>query len=141
MHPGSRQNRQAQHRTELHLNQEASPPDPSDRAAPADHPTDTAFSREVEEVATELAESERFERVHLHVQRKPPERLPRRSPQRHWHLANAYNAALEKSERDEDFVFLLDGDTVPPTECLPFLYEGLARLHAEGESPGEISTC
>ncbi len=106
-----------------------------------DNSGDLEYSELLRIIAIELDETDRFEKVNLHIRRKPPAVPPRHSPQRHWNVADAYNTALHQSEQDEDFVFLLDDDTIPPLDCLPLLYGQMAALARQGENPGAISGC
>ncbi len=106
-----------------------------------DNSGDPEFSDLVRDTAIEIGDSDRFGDVHLHIRRHPPKVPGRNSPQRHWNVADAYNAALGNSKHDEDFVFLLDDDTIPPVDCLPRLYAALSKLAADGKNPGAISGC
>ena len=106
-----------------------------------DNSGDRAFAALCQDAAGEFADSGRFAEVNLHVRRKPPAVPPRNTPARHWCVADAYNAGLAAASGDELFVFLLDDDTIPPTDCLPKLYGGLAEIAARGGRPGAISGC
>lgn len=99
---------------------------------------DEAFSARLRSAAEEFADSDRFENVHLHLRRKAAEILARQDPRRSWNVAEAYNAALRNAARDEDFVFLLEDDTIPPMNCLPALYRARSELILRGEKPGLV---
>lgn len=106
-----------------------------------DNSGDPEFSELVKTAAEEFAGSDQFERVHLHIRRQPPVVPSRNTIERQWAVADAYNAALLHSEGDEDFVFLLDDDTIPPLGCMSDLYAAHSDLTARGENPGAVSGC
>jgi hypothetical protein len=102
---------------------------------------ESEFSDDLQAAANKLADSHRFESIHLHIRRRPSTADAGNRLQRDWIAAEAFNSSLQKSPRDEDFIFLLDEDTTAPHDCLPTLVKGLSELREGGERSAAISAC